>query len=70
VRIGVGRTLLSVGSADGDRAQFTAMFDELSPRVFAYVRRQCDAPTAQDVVADTFLIAWTKWARVPATTAA
>lgn len=46
-------------------AAFTAMFDELSPRVYAYVRRQCDAATAQDVVSETFLVAWRRHADVP-----
>jgi RNA polymerase sigma-70 factor (ECF subfamily) len=41
------------------------MFTELSPRVFAYARRQCDAATAQDVVSDTFLVAWRRWSDVP-----
>lgn len=52
--------------ADEDPADgFTAMFGALSPRVFAYARRQCDAATAQDVVADTFLVAWRRWAEAP-----
>jgi RNA polymerase sigma-70 factor (ECF subfamily) len=42
------------------------MFDELSPRVYAYARRHCDATVAQDVVADTFLVAWRRWSDVPA----
>lgn len=41
------------------------MFDELSPRVFAYARRQCAATDAQDVVADTFLVAWRRRSDVP-----
>jgi RNA polymerase sigma-70 factor (ECF subfamily) len=46
--------------------RFSAMFDELSPRVYAYARRQCDPTVAQDVVADTFLVAWRRWSDVPA----
>jgi RNA polymerase sigma-70 factor (ECF subfamily) len=42
------------------------MFEDFSPRVYAYARRQCDATTAQDVVADTFLVAWRRRADVPA----
>ena len=48
-------------TADG----FETVFTELSPRVYAYARRQCDTATAQDVVADTFLVAWRRWSEVP-----
>ncbi len=41
------------------------MFDELAPRVFAYARRHCDAAAAQDVVADTFMVAWRKHGDLP-----
>lgn len=57
--------ILGVRAAERDRAQFAAMFHELSPRVFAYVRRQCDFAAAQDVVADTFLLAWRRWSDLP-----
>lgn len=42
------------------------MFHELSPRVFAYARRQCDAATAEDVVSETFLVAWRRFEDLPA----
>lgn len=41
------------------------MFVECSPRVYAYLRRQCDAALAQDVVADAFLTAWRRRRDVP-----
>ena len=41
------------------------LFRDLSPRVFAYARRHCEASDAQDVVADTFLVAWRRFADVP-----
>lgn len=41
------------------------MFDELAPRVFAYARRHCDAPAAQDVVSDTFMVAWRRYGELP-----
>lgn len=41
------------------------MYRELSPRVYAFVRRRADATTAQEVVADTFLVAWRRFAAVP-----
>lgn len=46
--------------------RFTAIFDDLAPRVYAYARRNCDAASAQDVVADTFLIAWRRRDDLPA----
>lgn len=46
--------------------RLTAIFDELAPRVYAYARRHCDASGAQDVVADTFLIAWRRRDNLPA----
>jgi RNA polymerase sigma factor (sigma-70 family) len=48
-----------------DRERFAAMFDDLSPRLFLYARRHCDVATAQDVVADTFMVAWRRWSEVP-----
>jgi RNA polymerase sigma-70 factor (ECF subfamily) len=65
VRIGNDRTFPDVGPTETDRAQFAAMFADLSPRVFAYVRRHCDSAAAQDVVADTFLVAWRRWSEMP-----
>ena len=60
-----GRTLRVVEGNQRPADAFAAMFGELSPRVYAYARRQCDAATAQDVVADTFLVAWRRWGEVP-----
>jgi RNA polymerase sigma-70 factor (ECF subfamily) len=56
-----------VTAAEHDHARFAAMFHELSPRVFAYARRQCDAASAQDVVSETFLTAWRRRGDVPET---
>lgn len=53
-------------SPDERREEFSSAFDQLAPRVFAYARRQCSATDAQDVVADTFLVAWRRWTEVPA----
>lgn len=52
-------------AVDRDVARFSAMFDSLSPRVFAYARRQCDLASAEDVVADTFLVAWRRRTDLP-----
>jgi RNA polymerase sigma factor (sigma-70 family) len=65
VRWGDERTFPSVRAADLDRVRYAAMFEELSPRVFAYARRQCDLVTAQDVVSETFLVAWRRRSDLP-----
>ncbi len=52
-------------SPESQRAYFAELFAELSPRVFAYARRQCDAALAQDVVSETFLVAWRRRTDVP-----
>ena len=41
------------------------MYRELSPRVYAFVRRRTDASSAQEVVADTFVVAWRRFSAVP-----
>lgn len=41
------------------------MYRGLSPRVYPFVRRRADTSTAQEVVADTFLVAWRRVAAVP-----
>lgn len=61
-----GRRLPSVRASERSPAVFAAIFEELSPRVYAYARRQVDAATADDVVADTFLVAWRRWDVAPA----
>lgn len=68
MRSGRDRTLHDVDFAEPEsqRAAFAAMFTDLSPRVFAYARRQCDGALAQDVVSETFLVAWRRRADVPA----
>lgn len=60
------RTLLSVrANQQTDRERLTAIFHELSPRVYAYARRHCDTNSAHDVVSDTFLVAWRRVNDVP-----
>jgi RNA polymerase sigma-70 factor, ECF subfamily len=54
----------TTAAADGDR--FTSLFDEYAPRVFGYVRRHLEREGVEDVVAETFLIAWRRLADVPA----
>ena len=65
VRTELPTTLQSVTTSDPDRARFTALFEDLSPRVYGYARRRCDPIEAQDVVSDVFLVAWRRWSDVP-----
>jgi RNA polymerase sigma-70 factor (ECF subfamily) len=44
---------------------FTECWHRDAPRVLRYARRHTVANDAPDVVADTFAIAWRKWADVP-----
>lgn len=45
--------------------RFTALWTEHGPRVLAYALRHLDPDSAQDVVAETFLVAWRRLASVP-----
>ncbi len=44
---------------------FAAMWHDEAPRVLAFARRHVGEHLAQDVVAETFLIAWRRWQEVP-----
>lgn len=48
-----------------DEARFVAFFDECGPRVFAYVRRHVERDGVDDLVAETFLVAWRRLEHVP-----
>ncbi|MBU2668925.1 RNA polymerase sigma factor [Actinoplanes bogorensis] len=52
--------------SDDDEHRFVRLWRECAPRVLAYARRHVDPETAQDVVAETFLVAWRRAGRVPA----
>jgi RNA polymerase sigma-70 factor (ECF subfamily) len=41
------------------------MYDECAPRVYAYALRHCGSTDADDVVAETFAVAWRRLDRVP-----
>jgi RNA polymerase sigma-70 factor, ECF subfamily len=45
--------------------RFEAMFDQFARRVYAYVARRSDGDTADEVVAEAFLIAWRKLDSIP-----
>ena len=45
--------------------EFAACWHREAPRVLAYARRHLGPDEAADVVAETFLVAWRRWADVP-----
>lgn len=45
--------------------QFTELWHTEAPRVQAFARRHVGAEAANDVVAETFLIAWRRWGDLP-----
>src|SRR5947209_1710216 len=47
-------------------AKLTAIFQACAGRVYAYARRRGTAEDAQEVVAETFLVAWRRLDHVPA----
>jgi RNA polymerase sigma-70 factor (ECF subfamily) len=55
----------SGGSADCRARQFTELFGTYYGPVLAYVRRRVGADLAQDVVAETFLAAWSNLDDLP-----
>lgn len=48
-----------------EAAQFNALWEAHSRRVLAYALHRTDAETAQEVMAETFLVAWRRLADVP-----
>ncbi|HVB06748.1 MAG TPA: RNA polymerase sigma factor [Acidimicrobiales bacterium] len=53
-------------SEQSDEQRFTAIFDAFRAPVLAYARRRVGDDSAQDIVADTFLVAWRNLDDVPA----
>ncbi|MEP7020523.1 MAG: sigma-70 family RNA polymerase sigma factor [Pseudonocardiales bacterium] len=56
---------MSVDNAITDAERFDALFDEYSPRVYAYVRRHGEWTVVDDIVSETFLVAWRRLGDVP-----
>jgi RNA polymerase sigma-70 factor (ECF subfamily) len=48
------------------RRRFTAIYDAHHPQVYAYAVSRAGRQLADDIVGDTFLVAWRKLATVPA----
>jgi RNA polymerase sigma-70 factor (ECF subfamily) len=49
----------------GDTARLTELFHQHSRRVYAYARRHVEETHCDDIVSETFLVAWRKPERVP-----
>src|SRR4029079_1751809 len=64
VRIPHCLTLHGVGETPAAE-RFSAIFDELAPRVYAYARPHCDASAAEVVRPDTIRVPWRRWPDVP-----
>ena len=48
------------------QAEFRAWYQRTSPRVYAYVRRYCRDEDCDDVIAEVYLVAWTRLDELPA----
>jgi len=53
-------------AGDGDAEAFAAAYRLLAPQVRGFARRQVPDDLAEDVVAETFLVLWRRWADAPA----
>ncbi len=51
-------------AATGDAAAFADAYRTLAPQVRGYARRQVPDGLAEDVVAETFLVVWRRWAEI------
>lgn len=52
-------------ASDADTARFNAMWEGHASRVLAYAFRHTDREAAQEVVSETFLVAWRRLADIP-----
>ena len=50
---------------DRDRSWFTTLYHDNYGMLLAYATRRVDEPTADEVVADTFLVAWRRRDEIP-----
>jgi RNA polymerase sigma-70 factor (ECF subfamily) len=55
-----------LAAPDAARQRLSDMFEACADQVYAYVSHRTDPHTAEDVVAETFTIAWRRIDRVPA----
>jgi len=52
-------------AGDDAAAAFAAAYRQLAPQVRGYARRQVPDGLAEDVVSETFLVLWRRWADAP-----
>jgi RNA polymerase sigma-70 factor, ECF subfamily len=50
---------------DEDRKRFTAMYDDHRMRVWAYAASRVGTEAADEVVSETFMVAWRRFAEMP-----
>ncbi|WP_051275073.1 RNA polymerase sigma factor [Cellulomonas sp. URHD0024] len=53
------------GGSDTGAEHFQGLWSAHAPRIHAYAMRHVDPDTAQEVVSETFLVAWRRLAEVP-----
>lgn len=58
--------LAAEGNGGRRRDAFTMAFREHYGALYAYARRRTDASDAEEVVAETFMVAWRRWEIAPA----
>lgn len=56
---------MDTDNAMAGEAEFRAWYQRTSPRVYAYVRRYCADDDCDDVIAEVYLVAWTRLAELP-----
>lgn len=57
---------MSIDKTPTREAEFRAWYERTSPRLYAYVRRYCADADCDDVIAEVYLIAWSRLAELPA----
>jgi RNA polymerase sigma factor (sigma-70 family) len=53
------------GDDDGDARRLTLLFHEYQPRIQQFARRRVGADASQEIVAETFLVAWRRLHDIP-----
>src|SRR3954468_15831002 len=56
---------LEMAKPSGERERFVAVYEEHGTAVLSYARRRVGADAADDVLAETFLVAWRRRRDVP-----
>src|SRR5262245_33365764 len=57
--------VLEMAKPSGERERFVACYEEHGAAVLAFARRRVGADAADDVLAETFLVAWRRRGDVP-----